>query len=55
MSKAALAAAPLQASEAMYVGEERAFVAQISAFVQGQATRLAGMATPMIKIDSSLL
>lgn len=49
MSKAALAAAPLQASEAVYVGEEKAFVAKISAFVQAQATKLAEMATPMTK------
>ena len=49
MSKAALAAAPLQASEAVYVGEEKAFVAKISAFVQEQATKLAEMAMPMTK------
>ena len=55
MGKAALAAAPAQASEATYVGDERAFVARISAFVQDQASKLLEMATPMTRVDSSFL
>lgn len=55
MGKAALAAAPAQASEAMYVGEERAFVERISAFAQDQANKLVEMATPMTQVDPSRL
>lgn len=55
LGKAALAAAPAQASEAIYAGEERALVERISVFVQGQAKKLLDMATPMTQVDPSLL
>lgn len=55
LGKAALAAAPAQASEAIYVGEERALAERISAFTQGQARKLLDMAAPMTQVDPSHL
>jgi len=55
MGNAALSAAPAQASEAVYAGEENAFVEKISAFVQGQANKLLAMVTPMLQVDATLL
>lgn len=55
IAKAALAAAPAQASEVTYVGEERVLVERISAFVQGQAKKLLDMAMPMTQVDPSQL
>jgi serine/threonine-protein kinase HipA len=55
MGKAALTAAPAQAADAVYEGEEKAFVGRISAFVQSQAQKLLDMATPMLTVDLSLL
>jgi serine/threonine-protein kinase HipA len=55
IGKAALAAARAQASEDTYVGEERALVERISAFVQNQAGKLIDMATPMTRVDPSFL
>jgi len=55
IGKAAPAAARAQASEDTYVGEERALVERISAFVQNQAGKLIDMATPMTRVDPLLL
>jgi len=55
LGKAALAAAPVQAADTVYVGEERAFVKRISTFVQAQANKLLEMATPMMQVDPSRL
>ncbi|MEX2126323.1 MAG: hypothetical protein WD795_20690 [Woeseia sp.] len=55
MGKAALAGAPVQAAEAVHVEQERAFVDRIAAFVQGQAMKLLDLATPMTKVDATLL
>jgi serine/threonine-protein kinase HipA len=55
MGKAALADAPAQAAEAVYVEQERTFVERIATFVQGQATKLLDLATPMTKVDAALL
>jgi serine/threonine-protein kinase HipA len=55
MGKAALTAAPAQAADAMYAGEEKAFLGRISAFVQNQAQKLVEMATPMLGVDPSSL
>lgn len=53
--KAALAGAPAQAAEATYAEQERAFFNRIAAFVQGRATKLLILATPMTKVDTALL
>jgi hypothetical protein len=37
------------------VEQERTFVERIASFVQGQATKLLDLATPMTKIDAALL
>jgi serine/threonine-protein kinase HipA len=50
MGKAALAAAPAQAAERTYLGEERKFVGRIAAFIEGQAHKLLDLATPMVKV-----
>lgn len=55
MGKVALAAAPAQASEAIYVDEEKAFIERISTFVQAQANKLLATATPMTQVDPSRL
>jgi hypothetical protein len=55
LGKAALAAAPVQAAEGIYVGEERALVADISGFVQQQANNLLAMASPMTQVGPSVL
>lgn len=55
LGKAALAAAPAQASESIYVDEEKTVVDRIGAFVQSQAKKLLDMATPMTQVDSSRL
>ena len=55
MGKAALAAAPQQASEASYLDSERGLVANISSLVCDQATRLIEMATPTLEVDASRL
>lgn len=55
LGKAALAAAPVQTADTVYVGEERAFVKRISTFVQAQANKLLEMATPMTQVDPSRL
>jgi hypothetical protein len=39
----------------VYVGEERAFVERIAAFVREQAQKLAEMATPMTKVNRRFL
>ncbi len=55
MGKAALEAAPAQASAEDYIDDERAFVERIAAFVRDQALRLIDHAAPMRTIDASLL
>lgn len=55
MGTAAAAAAAAQAGDAVYAGEEKAFVQRISAFVSEQARKLIGMAVPMTKVDATLL
>jgi serine/threonine-protein kinase HipA len=55
MGKAALTATPAQAADAVYEGEEKAFVGRIGAFVQSQAHKLLDMATPTLAVDPSLL
>lgn len=55
MGKAALTAAPAQASDAAYVGDEPAFIEQIAAFVQNQARKLLEHAEPTRRVDASLL
>jgi serine/threonine-protein kinase HipA len=52
---AAADAAAAQVAEAVYVGEERAFVERIAAFVREQAQKLAEMATPMTKVNRRFL
>lgn len=55
LGKAALAAAPAQAAEDIYVSAEKDLVQRIGTFVQDQAKKLLEMATPMTQIDPSLL
>jgi hypothetical protein len=55
MGKAALTAAPAQAADAVYEGEEKAFVGRIGAFVQSQAQNLIDMTTPILAVDPSVL
>jgi serine/threonine-protein kinase HipA len=55
LGKAALAAAPIQASDAIYAGEEKTLVERISVYVQGQAKKLLDMAMPMTQVDPSQL
>ena len=55
MARAAQAAAPTQANEPDYEGEERDFVLRIAGFVQAQARKLLEMAEPMRKVDAALL
>jgi serine/threonine-protein kinase HipA len=55
MGSAAADAAAAQVPEAVYVGEERAFVERIAATVREQAQRLVEMATPMTKVNRSFL
>lgn len=45
------AAAAQQAAESEYVGAERAFVAKIAAFVQGQGDKLVRMSSDMLKVE----
>ncbi len=51
LGAAAPAAAARQAAQPEYVGAERAFVAKIAAFVQGQGDKLARMSPDMLKVD----
>ena len=55
MSDAVLRHAPAQATEDVYVGDERAHVQRISDFVCAQATRLRAMAREVPKVDPKLL
>jgi serine/threonine-protein kinase HipA len=47
--------AAAQAAEAVYVGQEREFLARSARFVQEQAQRLVDMADPMTKVDAKFL
>ena len=55
MARAAQAAAPAQANEPDYEGEERDFVLRIAGFVQAQAQKLLAAVKPMRAIDTALL
>jgi hypothetical protein len=55
MGSAAADAAAAQVAEAVYLGEERAFVERIAASVRKQAQRLVEMAAPMGKVGRRFL
>lgn len=54
MGKAAAVAAARQASDEIYIGEEKAFVSHIVSFVQEQARKLVDMAAHTMKVEAGL-
>lgn len=55
MARAVIAAVPELALAGVYEDDERDLVQRISAFITGQADRLAKMAPEVLKVDSALL
>lgn len=51
MGRMAIEAAVQQAADESYLGDEKAQVAKISAYVQGQAQKLIEMARPLLRVD----